>query len=139
MKFILRIIVTMVIVAIPAFVAVNTAYAQPFDPLNEACDKAVRASDATAICEASEPQPTGPNPITGDGGVIEDVANILAMVAAVIAVIVVIIAGITMMTANGDAGKITNSRNAIIYTVVGLLVIIIARTIVVFVFAKVTS
>lgn len=136
MKFLFGLITTMVIAAVPLFIAVNAVNAQ-FDPLNDACTNAVDRDDAQAVCDASKPPAT--NPVTGDGGVIEDVANILALAAAVIAVIVVIIAGITMMTSNGDAGKITNSRNAIIYTVVGLLVIVIARTIVVFVFASVTS
>jgi type IV secretory pathway VirB2 component (pilin) len=68
-----------------------------------------------------------------------DVANILAFAAAVIAVIIVMVAGITMMTSDGDAGKIASSRNAIIYTVVGLIIIIAARSIVVFVMLKVAT
>ncbi len=107
-----------------------------FDPLDQTCQNAVNSSDAQPICEAS----TDPgDPITGDNGLVEDAANILAFAAAVIAVIVVTVAGITMMTSDGDAGKVAASRNAIIYTVIGLLVIIVARSIVVFVMVKVAT
>lgn len=135
MKYFALVFAMVVVMLIPLFGAVNVAHAQ-FDPLDKSCKNAVNADDAKAICDASK---TPTDPINGDDGIIAKVANILAVVAAIIAVIVVIVAGITMMTSNGDAGKITNSRNAIIYTVVGLLVIITARTIVVFILGRVAT
>ncbi len=144
MKYLLGLII-MVTFALSSLAGLtNLAHAQ-FDPLKEVCAKPISDQEATdpakeidakPICDAS----TDPgDPVSGDDGIISKAANMLAVAAAIIAVIVIIVAGITMMTSNGDAGKITNSRNAIIYTVVGLLVIIIARTIVVFVLAKVAS
>jgi type IV secretory pathway VirB2 component (pilin) len=62
------------------------------------------------------------NPLNPNDGIIVQIANILSFVAAIIAVFIIIIAGITMMTSGGDSGKVKNSRNAIIYTVVGLIV-----------------
>jgi hypothetical protein len=107
-----------------------------FDPLKPACETKTGSGGADEICKASE---TPVDPITGEGGIITKVANILAIVAGVIAVIVIIIAGITMMTSGGDAGKVASSRNAIIYTAIGLVVIVLARTIVVFIFNRIQS
>jgi type IV secretory pathway VirB2 component (pilin) len=104
-----------------------------FDPLEQSCEGIDASDDANAICEASG-SGTGTDPITSDNGIIADIANILTFVAAIIAVFIIVIAGITMMTSGGDSGKVTSSRNAIIYTVIGLVIIVLARTIVIFVF-----
>ncbi len=61
------------------------------------------------------------------------VADVLAIVAGIIAVIVMIVAGITMTLSSGDSAKVQSSRNAIIYTVVGVTVIVLARGVVIFV------
>ncbi len=47
-------------------------------------------------------------------------------IAGIIAVITIIVAGISYVTANGDAGKVTKAKNAIIYSAVGLVLIITA-------------
>ena len=135
MKYITRMIAIAILTLIPLLGFSAATYAQ-FDPLDKTCENAVNRGDAQTICDASK---NPDNPITGDNSVIDNVVNILAIAASVIAVIVIIIAGITMMTANGDAGKIATSSSAIIYTIVGLIVIIVARTIVVFVLTKVTT
>lgn len=111
----------------------GVVYAQ-FDPLETTCDAKVGSGGANQICNESK---KGDDKITGDSGIITRVANILAIVAAIIAVIVIIIAGITMMTSQGDAGKVATSRNTIIYTAIGLVVIVLARSLVLFVFGSV--
>jgi hypothetical protein len=129
----------LMILFLPAFFSPLTASSivgAQFDPLEKPCESKVGSGGADEICEKSA-NPT--DPITGDGGIITKIANIFALVAAVIAVIVIIIAGISMMTSAGDAGKVASSRNTIIYTAVGLLVIVLARTIVVFIFNRIQS
>jgi len=71
--------------------------------------------------------------ITGTGGIILRAASLLSIVSGIAAVIAIIIAGITFVTADGDSGKISSAKNTIIYAVVGLIVIFLARAIVVFV------
>lgn len=120
------------------FMFMGTVSAQ-FDPLEQTCVSTNENStnnDAQPICDASS-DPV--DPISGEESLIIVAANILAFLAGVIAVIVVIVAGITMMTSNGDAGKITSSRNAIIYTVIGLIIIVVARTIVLFIVSRVAT
>jgi hypothetical protein len=105
-----------------------------FDPLDKACEEKVGSGGADQICEKSK---GAKDEITGNTGIITRIANILSFVAAIIAVFVIIIAGITMMTSGGDPSKVANSRNTIIYAAIGLIVIVLARTIVLYVFGSV--
>lgn len=52
--------------------------------------------------------------------------NIAYYVTGAVAVLVIVIAGFMFVTANGDTGQITKSKNAILYAVIGLVVIISA-------------
>lgn len=101
------------------------AYAQ-FNPLDKACTGAAASS---AACQDKNKADS----ITGPDGVIVRVTNIIATIAGVVAVIVIIIYGITIIISYGDSGKVTQARNAIIGAAVGLVVIVLARTIVVFI------
>ena len=106
-----------------------------FDPLEPTCDATSDTQEAQAICDAS----SNPEDPFDDGNIVADIANILAFAGGIIAVFIIVIAGITMMTSGGDAGKVTNSRNAIIYAAIGLVVIVLARTIVVFIFSRLVN
>ena len=57
-------------------------------------------------------------------------------IAGAIAVIVLIIAGIKYITGSGSADKVTKAKNTIIYTVVGLVLIICAFAITNFVLRR---
>ncbi len=52
--------------------------------------------------------------------------NLTYFVAGVVAVIVIIIAGITMVTNGGEPEAVKKARNMILYSVIGLVVILIA-------------
>lgn len=105
-----------------------------FDSLDKSCDQG-SASDS-AICEEAQGQGEE-NPLTGTEGVIMQVANVLAIAAGVIAVVIIIIAGITMMLSGGDPQKVSTSRNAIIYSTIGVVVVVLARSIVIFIINEV--
>jgi hypothetical protein len=63
--------------------------------------------------------------------------NILALVAGIAAVIMIIVAGIKFITSQGEPSAVGEARKTIIYTAVGLVVIVLARTIITFVVSKV--
>jgi hypothetical protein len=111
----------------------GAVYAQ-FDPLKPTCEAANNAEDADAICNESE---TGTDKLSGDRSIFVTAANALAIVAGVVAVVIIIISGITLMTSGGDSAKFTKSRNIIIYTVIGLFVVLLSRTIVVFIIDRI--
>ncbi|MDO4773868.1 MAG: TrbC/VirB2 family protein [Candidatus Saccharibacteria bacterium] len=73
---------------------------------------------------------------TGDNSDLSNIVDIVYGIAAVIAVIVIIIAGILYATSNGDAGQVVRSKNAIIYAVIGLIVVTFAFTITGFVLGR---
>lgn len=55
--------------------------------------------------------------------IVKQTLNGVYTVAAIIAVLVIVLAGIRIITADGDSGKIAAARQTIIYAVVGLAII----------------
>lgn len=78
------------------------------------------------------------NPLLGSDGIITKVTNIVAIVAGAAAVIMIIISGLLFVTAGGDSQRVQTARNTIIYVVVGLVVILLARSIIEFIVSRIT-
>lgn len=113
-----------VVAALATFVVVAAPQAvSAIDYLRDACKGAGASS---AAC-------SGKDTITGSGGIILRAAELLSIVAGIVGVIVIMFAGFAFITAGGDSGKITTAKQTITYTVVGLVVIFLARAIVIFV------
>jgi type IV secretory pathway VirB2 component (pilin) len=68
--------------------------------------------------------------------VLQNGLNIVYFLAGVVAVIVIIIAGIYYATSAGDSGKITKAKNMILYSVVGIVIILSAFAITNFVVGR---
>lgn len=64
---------------------------------------------------------------------IKQIVNTLLFILGTIAVIMIVVGGIKYTTSNGDASAITSAKNTILYSVVGLVVAILAYAIVNFV------
>ena len=132
MKLLSSLLITLAIM-LPVFSASSlVANAQSFNPVKGPCESINENDPAYQICLDGESPPDQVN-----DGIIARVANILAFVASVIAVIIIIIAGIIMITSGGDSAKVKKSRDTIIYAAIGLVVIVLSRTIVVFIFERV--
>jgi hypothetical protein len=99
-----------------------------FDPLAKTCEQAPNS----AICK-EKAATEGENPLSGEDSVLMKIIDILSLATAVIAIIVIVVAGITMTLSAGDSTKIQASRNAVIYALVGLIVVASSRAIVIFV------
>lgn len=67
---------------------------------------------------------------------VQTIINILLYVLGIIAVIMIIVGGIRYTTSNGDASSLTSAKNTILYSVVGLVVALMAWTIVNFVIGR---
>jgi hypothetical protein len=119
-----------------AFLLPATSFAQ-FDPLEKVCadtPEATVCQEKTAAQAGFDPDnPNTNNPLSGDDGLLIRVANFLAIVTAVIAVIISVIAGLMMVLSSGDSGKVSSARDTIIYAAVGLVVVALARSILVFI------
>ena len=109
-------------------------YAGAVNLLDNPCnaDGAVDAS-SSAVCTDGN---NTTNPLTGSGGLIIKVANIVALIAGLAAVVVIIIAAWTFVTSDGDATKVRNARSALIYSLVGVALIGLADVIVRFVLSN---
>lgn len=108
-------------------VSVPIRVSAQFDPLGAACSE----NSASAACtESKNAQDKDANPVTDT---VNNVANLIAIATAVVSIIVIIIAGITMVFSAGESAAIKSARDAIIYAAVGMVVVGLARSIVVFI------
>lgn len=83
----------------------------------------------SAYCKVQEAD-TGGNPLFGTDGVLTKAASILAIVTGIISMFIMTIAGLRFVTSSGDPTKIESAKNAIIYSVIGLVVAISGQAIV---------
>lgn len=104
---------------------VGTVSAQ-FNPIDEACQGEADNSD---VCQSA----TDENPISGREGAILRIANILSIVGGIGAVIMVIVSGIKITLSGGDANRVKSGRETLIYAVIGLIVIALSRSLIVFI------
>lgn len=76
---------------------------------------------------------TKTNLVGGPNSLIKTVSNVLLFVLGAIAVIMIIIGGIRYVISNGDSSQITSAKNTIMYSVIGLIVALLAYAIVNFI------
>jgi hypothetical protein len=112
-----------------AMLALASPHTSAIDLFGKACQG---AGSSSAACGAD-----GKNTLTGPGGIILKAANIMATISGIVAVFIIMLAGFVMITAAGDSSKVSTARKTIVYTIVGLIVIVLARTIVFFVLSRV--
>ncbi len=93
------------------------------------------------LCTGSNNQVVGTGPdekcvpktgktLTGADSYLTDIINLLLFLAGAIAVIVIIIGGIRYITSTGDAMRIKQAKDTILYGIVGLIIAIFAYAIV---------
>ena len=68
--------------------------------------------------------------IDGDKGLIKTVVNVLLWAVGILSVIIIIFSGFRYITSSGDASKTKSAQSTLIYSVVGLIVAIMAWAIV---------
>ena len=83
----------------------------------------------SAVCSSR----TSQDPIAGQHGLLLKVTDIIALIAGAAAVIIIIVSGLRYVTAGGDSGKVSSAKNTLIGAIIGLIVVVLARTLVVFV------
>lgn len=71
------------------------------------------------------------------GNVLGAVINLLTTIVGVAAVIMIIISGLRFITSGGDSSKVASAKSALIYAIIGVVVVVLAQTIVHFVIVKI--
>ena len=74
--------------------------------------------------------------LAGNGGIFETVTNVLLFLVGSIAVIMMVIGGFKYVVSNGDSNALQSAKNTILYSVIGLVVAIIAYAVVRFVITQ---
>ena len=71
-----------------------------------------------------------PNAKPADANTIQSVLNVFFAISGAVAVFVIVLAGVRYILSHGDSRLIEQAKNQILYSLVGLVVIIMASTIV---------
>lgn len=80
-----------------------------------------------------------PADLFGDTGVFKQITNTILYIVGIVAVIMLIIGGIRYVTSGGDAKKVTDAKNTVLYAVIGLIISLLAFAIVNFVISALPS
>ena len=80
-----------------------------------------------------------PENLFGDEGVFKQITNVVLYIVGVIAVIMLIIGGIKYVISGGDAKKVTDAKNTVLYAIIGLIIAFLAFAIVNFVITSLPS
>jgi hypothetical protein len=96
------------------------------DVFGGACDGAGKDS---SVCQSRDTS----NPIAGKNGLLYKTVRIISYIAGIAAVIVIIVGGLNYITSNGDTNKVNTGKDMIIYASIGLVVIVLAQSIITFI------
>lgn len=99
------------------------------DVFDDVCSQ--RGASDSVLCETGED-----SSLTGSDGIIARITNAIAVISGILAVIIIIWGGFTYITSGGDTNKTTSARNMITYAVIGLIVIVLAQTLIAFVLSR---
>ena len=101
----------------------------------------VLPASATTLREGAEAARCDgcPADLFGDSGVFKQITNTILYIVGIIAVIMLIIGGIKYVVSGGDAKKVTDAKNTVLYAIIGLVIAFLAFAIVNFVIAALPS
>lgn len=128
----MKIINTLAIVVIISslFTLTNTGVVSASFNYSDVCNNQSTGNSAVCSANSSQTSTTTTNPVTSTIG---NIINVVVEIAGIIAVIIIIISGVKYATAGGDPNKAKAARNNLIYALVGLVVIVLSDTVVVYV------
>lgn len=75
----------------------------------------------------------------GNGGIFRTITNVMLFIIGAISVIMLIIGGIRYVVSGGDSTKVQEAKNTILYSIVGVVVAILAYAVVQFVIDSFTD
>jgi hypothetical protein len=101
------------------------------DAAADVCGGIGTVVDAIGVPDCAEPKGTG-----SVQKAISTAINLLSWVVGIAAVMVIIFGGFRYVTSGGDSNKVSSAKNAILFAVVGLIVVAMAQVIVRFTINK---
>lgn len=125
----------------PAMALVLSFAAVPFSgPTQAAAPTCGDSSKLDATTGANCAQGNGQQgDLFGSSGIFRTVTNVLLFLIGAVAVIMLIIGGIRYTVSGGDSSAVTAAKNTILYSIVGIIVALLAYAVVNFVLDSFTS
>ena len=136
-----RLLPAIVLVMLCTFAAPRPVLAYDFFK-GAQCQDTVDGNSGSATCADQKTQASqgNPNPLIGNGGILDDVTNIVSFVAGVAAVVIFMVSGLKLITSGSDTGTnsrtdtdIEDARRSLANAVIGLIVIVAAHTLIIYV------
>jgi hypothetical protein len=135
MKFITKLTVSFVIFSI-AFTSVVLAADTTVDPFQSLCKD---GREATKLCQQARSSTNEANSnrgLLGPNGIITKATQFIIYATGAISVIMVIIGGFKYTLSAGDSNATSSAKNTIMYSIIGLVVAILAQVIVSFILSR---
>lgn len=130
-KFIITTILQLVVFSVIIVSLPSKAVA--FNPFGgTVCNQTDSAGNKSAVCATDGTK----DPISGKDGVITKIADIFALITGIAAIVMIIIGGFEYVRSGGESSKISKAKNTILFAIIGLVVVVVARSIVVLVVSK---
>lgn len=122
----------LIVLASPLIISSNSPVSAVdlFPICNNGNASGTNANGTDACQNITDPSNAGKNPIID---ALKLAITIITIIIGFTSVIMIIIGGLTFVTANGDAQAIAKGRRGIVYALVGLVIVALAQTLVVFV------
>ena len=80
-----------------------------------------------------------PSDLFGEAGAFRQITNTILYIVGIIAVIMLIIGGIKYLVSGGDAKKVTDAKNTVLYAIIGIVICFFAYAIINFVVSALPS
>ncbi|MEK7603352.1 MAG: hypothetical protein AAB459_03860 [Patescibacteria group bacterium] len=110
------------------------AFAENENPFSKVCNQQNEDEEKPAsnsfVCNESAKDPSAQD------GIIVKATNIVAYIGGIAAIIIIMVGGFSYVMSSGDSSKINKAKDMILFALVGLVIIVFARTIIVFVVSK---
>ena len=111
------------LMAVPALALSVSAVATPAFADCTGADSNDLSLCSGASSSQGNDQPTN---LFGSGGIFQTITNVLLFVIGAVSVVMLIIGGIRYTISQGDSSAVTSAKNTILYSVIGLVVAILA-------------
>jgi len=131
---------TLLFVVIGCFIVGSPlVYAQSSSPVPfiGACTgpKAIAIASSTSVCKDVQKQSASKSNLIIN--LIKDVIDIVSVAVGIAAVIIIVISGLRMALSGGDSKAVAEAKNGILGAVIGIVVVVLAQTFVIFVLDKI--
>ncbi len=117
----------------------SITYAATADPGTYNLTNSISTNGCNGTAASSNTQVDCTTAGSGLSNIVTQVLNIFSWVVGIVAVIMIIIAGFRYIVSGGEEAGVRGAKNAIIFAIVGLVIVAIAQIIVQFVITKTTA